>query len=73
MQQRRNRGGREGGRRRGPKCNFREMQGPYYNASITFKQCSNSDGPESKSVWFFKIYNFALGFICRRATVLKLK
>jgi hypothetical protein len=37
VRQRRNRGGREGGRRRGPKCNFREMQGPYCNASITFK------------------------------------
>jgi hypothetical protein len=37
VRQRRNRGGTEGGRRRGPKCNFREMQGPYGNASITFK------------------------------------
>jgi hypothetical protein len=37
VRQRRNTGGRERGRRRGPNCNFRKMQGPYCNASITFK------------------------------------
>jgi hypothetical protein len=27
-------------------------------------QCSNGDGPKSKSAWFFKLYNFSLRFIC---------
>jgi hypothetical protein len=27
-------------------------------------QCSNEDGPKSKSAWFFKLYNFSLRFIC---------
>jgi hypothetical protein len=35
-------------------------------------QCSNGDGPKSKNAGFFKLHNFALGFICRRAIVLKL-
>jgi hypothetical protein len=26
-------------------------------------QCSNEDGPKSKSAWFFKLYNFSLRFI----------
>jgi hypothetical protein len=30
-------------------------------------QCLDGDGPKSKSVWFFKMYNFALRFIHRRA------
>jgi hypothetical protein len=37
VQQRRIRGGREGGRRRGLKRKFREMQGLLCKASITFK------------------------------------
>jgi hypothetical protein len=28
-----------------------------------FNQCSNEDGPKSKSAWFFKLYNFSLRFI----------
>jgi hypothetical protein len=35
-------------------------------------QSSNEDGPESKKVGFFKIYNLALRFIRRRAKDLKL-
>jgi hypothetical protein len=37
VQQRRSRGGREGGRRRGLKCNFRETQGLHCKALIIFK------------------------------------
>jgi hypothetical protein len=35
-------------------------------------QCSNGDGPKSKNAGFFKSHNFALGFIYKRAIVLKL-
>jgi hypothetical protein len=65
-------GDRDWGRRRGPGCKKQKVQGPHCNAHITFKPKLKLDGPKSKSAGFFKIYNFALGFICRRATVLKL-
>jgi hypothetical protein len=39
------------------------------DSTVMLKQLSNpssnEDGPKSKSVGFFKIYNFALRFICR--------
>jgi hypothetical protein len=35
-------------------------------------QSSNEDGPKSKSVGFFKIYNFALRLIHRKAKDLEL-
>jgi hypothetical protein len=36
---------------------------PEKNLQIS-NQCSNGDGPKSKSAWFFKLYNFSLRFIC---------
>jgi hypothetical protein len=43
-------------------CNFQKVQGPY----------CNEDGPKSKSVGFFKIYNFALRLIHKKAKDLEL-
>jgi hypothetical protein len=56
----------------GPKYNFRKMQGPYCNASITFKPVLKWRWAQKQNVWFFKMYNFALRFILRRAKDLQL-
>jgi hypothetical protein len=49
----------------GPSCKLQKVQGPYCNAQITFEL-------ELKSVGFFKIYNFALRLIHKKAKDLKL-
>jgi hypothetical protein len=56
----------------GLKSKIPKTQGLHCNVQVTLNQSSNEDGPKSKNVGFFKIYNFALRFICRRATDLKL-
>jgi hypothetical protein len=69
-QGRQSRGSRGAWRKKGDElicgliCKFRERQGPYCKGLATFNQCSNEDGPKSKSAWFFKLYNFSLRFIC---------
>jgi hypothetical protein len=56
----------------GPKCNFREMQGPYCNASITFKPVLKWRWAQKQKCMVFQNVKFALRFIHRRAKDLQL-
>jgi hypothetical protein len=57
----------------GLKCNIRGKQGLLCKAPITFKPVLKWRWAQKQKCMVFQDYNFALGFICRRATVLKLK
>jgi hypothetical protein len=56
----------------GPGCKSRNHRGLTVKHGQLSHQCSNGDGPKRKNAGFFKSHNFALGFICKRAIVLKL-
>jgi hypothetical protein len=55
-----------------PVAKSRKHRGLTVKCGQLSHQCSNGDGPKSKNAGFFKSHNFALGFICKRAIVLKL-
>jgi hypothetical protein len=55
-----------------PVAKSRKARDPTVKHQQLLNECSNGDGPKSKSVQFFKIYNFALRFIHRRGKDLQL-